>query len=226
MPPCRKIAVTMRHCSPVAMPTTSPFGSCARPTDAPSRTRCDRVRPAHQRSGAARRPPRAAYPMPMSASSTLVTEMALAFATATRRPGPCRYSLRASATHVGHWCPTGAAIMHSVQIGAPAPGAVHAGGRPRGGGSSGRPRVGAAGSPAAVPCRPCYGHRCLEDVIVGGDPQERSASSEARTSSRSNSGPQRSTITPSASIRNIQGSVRSPSRKSQSAAAWFTVLSS
>ena len=57
--------------------------------------------------------------MPMSASSTVVTEMAFAFATATRRPGPRRYSRRASATHVGHWWPTGAAIMHSGQIGRP-----------------------------------------------------------------------------------------------------------
>ncbi len=118
MPPCRKIAVTMRHCSPTAMPTTSPLGSCARPIDAPSRTRWIVFGPLISDPT----PPRtisSTYPMPMSTSSTLVTEMALAFAIATRRPGPLRYSLRASATHVGHWCPTGAAIMHSVQIARP-----------------------------------------------------------------------------------------------------------
>ena len=42
------------------------------------------------------------YPMPMSTSNTVVTDVAFAFATATRRPGPWRYSRRASATHVGH----------------------------------------------------------------------------------------------------------------------------
>ncbi len=101
MPPCRKIAVTMRHCSPVAMPTTSPSGSCARPTDAPSRTRSSALGPLSNDPA----PPAttsSVYPMPMSTRSTLVTETALAFATATRLPGPCRYSRRASATQVGH----------------------------------------------------------------------------------------------------------------------------
>ena len=41
------------------------------------------------------------------------------FAAAIRRPGPLRNSRRASSTQSGHWCPTGAGIMHSGQIGLP-----------------------------------------------------------------------------------------------------------
>ena len=55
----------------------------------------------------------------MIATSTFVTETRFAFAMAIRRPGPAANSLRASPTQVGHWWPTGAGTMHSVQIGRP-----------------------------------------------------------------------------------------------------------
>ena len=48
-----------------------------------------------------------------------MTDVAFALEAAMRRPGPLRYSDRASATQVGHWWPTGAATMQSGQIARP-----------------------------------------------------------------------------------------------------------
>ena len=60
------------------------------------------------------------YIAPMATSRAIVADACRrTFATAIRRPGPLRNSRRASLTHSGHWCPTGAGIMHSGQIGRP-----------------------------------------------------------------------------------------------------------
>ncbi len=60
------------------------------------------------------------YIAPIITNSTMVAEACRrTLAAAIRRPGPWRNSRRASATQSGHWCPTGAGIMHSGQMGLP-----------------------------------------------------------------------------------------------------------
>ena len=55
----------------------------------------------------------------ISPSRTDVAETRRTEATAARRPGPRRNSRFASATQSGQWCPTGAGIMQSGQMGLP-----------------------------------------------------------------------------------------------------------
>ena len=113
------MAVTSRQFCPTAMPTMSPFGSCATPTDAPRLMSFKVDGPVMSDPG----PPEmisTTYIAPIATSRSMVADARRrTFATAIRRPGPLRNSRRASSTHSGHWCPTGAGIMHSGQIGRP-----------------------------------------------------------------------------------------------------------
>ena len=101
-PACRNMTDTRRQYCPVAMPTTSPFGSRANPIDAPRLISFNPEGPVISEPD----PPETTSrrnTAPIITRRTVVADARRRmFAAAIRRPGPLRNSRRASLRHSGH----------------------------------------------------------------------------------------------------------------------------